>query len=63
MKHKLTIASDGDENVKILLDGEQVGAFNHDEHGWDGMESAIAVAIAEKLGMAIEHTNLEQEQP
>ena len=61
MKHKLTIASDGDEHIQILLDGEQVGSFNHDEHGWSGMFSAadLAIAIAKKLDIETEHTNME----
>ncbi len=40
-----------DENLSIVVDGEEVAAFNHDEHGSAGMDAAIrsARAVAEAL--------------
>jgi hypothetical protein len=64
MKHKLIIASDGDDNIKIMLDGETMGNFNHDEHGWSGMEAAttLASAIAKKLNIEVIHADMEDSE-
>ena len=56
MSHVITIAhEDGDEQLEIFVDGATVGYFNHDDHGWSGMEAAksLAVAIAERLGLEV----------
>lgn len=51
-KHKFEILSDGDECWEIWLNSEKIGAFNHDEHGWAGIEVGVnlAKAIAKKIG-------------
>lgn len=40
---------------EILVDGETVGNFDHDTHGWVGMEAAekLAIAIAKKLNIDV----------
>ncbi|MFA7290874.1 MAG: hypothetical protein WC023_01375 [Rhodocyclaceae bacterium] len=55
---KITLDRPDDEHLTILLDGEEVGRFNHDEHGWSGMESAekLATRLAGKLGIEVEET-------
>lgn len=48
-----------DEHMTILIDGEAIGSFNHDQHGWVGMGAVenIVKKIAEKLGVEVEETD------
>lgn len=64
MNHKMVIKHSDDECFTILLDGEEVGYFNHDRHGWDGMEAAekLARSIAGKLGIEVEETYGDDEE-
>jgi len=47
---------DDDEKLTITVNGEEVGSFNHDEHGWEGMDIAVSLAakIAEACGAEFE---------
>lgn len=53
----VTIVWPDDDHVSIEVNGEQVAAASHDEHGWSGMEAVVktATAIAEAAGWDI-HT-------
>ncbi len=64
MTHKLVICHYDDERFTIVLDGEEMGDFNHDRHGWAGMESAkdLAYRMAEKLEIEVEETYAEEEE-
>lgn len=44
-----------DEHLEIIIDDRVVGNFDHDQHGWSGMESAkrLATVIAEQVGIMI----------
>ena len=56
MSHVITIAhEDGDEQLEIFVDGQSVGSFDHDRHGWSGMEGAVSLAeeIAKKLDLEV----------
>lgn len=58
MAHKFTLNRPTEERLDIFLDGECVGAYNHDAHGWQGMEDAEALVrqIAKKLDVEVEET-------
>lgn len=55
---KITLNRPTEDLLNVLVDGEHVGSFDHDRHGWAGMEAAekLAVKLAEKLGIEIEET-------
>ena len=56
MSHVITIAhEDGDEQLEIFVDGDSVGTFDHDNHGWSGMDAAVRLAekIAKKLDLEV----------
>ena len=55
-KNKITLVNTDDENLVIKLNGKEIARFNHDEHGWAGMESAesLVTTLAEKLGIPVE---------
>lgn len=55
---KITLNRTDDERLTILVDGEEVGSFDHDQHGWSGMEAAekLATRMAGKLGIEVEET-------
>jgi hypothetical protein len=44
-----------DEQVDILLYGEELISVNHDEHGWDGIQVALNLSrtFARKLGAEV----------
>lgn len=54
-EHTFEILSDGDERFEVWLDGKRLMGFNHDEHGWSGIEAAIDLtkAIAESLSAKV----------
>lgn len=58
MANKLTLNQPDDERLTILVNGDEVGSVNHDQHGWAGMEAAekLARRIAAKLGIEVEET-------
>ncbi|KVP17258.1 hypothetical protein [Burkholderia ubonensis] len=43
------------ERFDVEVDGESIAQFNHDEHGWAGMESAknLVEQLGEKLGFDV----------
>lgn len=47
-----------DEVLIILMDGEEIGQYTHDNDGWVGIETADTLVrnIAERLGATIEVT-------
>jgi hypothetical protein len=55
----MTLNQPDEEHLTILIDGEEVGSFDHDSHGWAGIEAGanLAMSIAKKLGLEIEETN------
>lgn len=52
MKNEFTIIYTDDENMEVQLDGNLIGYFNHDSHGWVGMESAEK--LVEKIAHALQ---------
>ena len=44
--------------VTVSVDGECIAYFNHDAHGWSGMQAAenLVTCLAEKLGIEVEET-------
>jgi hypothetical protein len=38
------VRPDGGEALEIFLNGQELGRFNHDEHGWSGMHDAVDLA-------------------
>ena len=58
MTHKIVFNYSDDEHMTIALDGEVIGYFNHDQHGWSGMSDAkeLASTLADKLGIETETT-------
>ena len=56
MTNKLTITKLDDESFTIAINGDVVGRFTHDEHGWAGMEAAekLARVIADKLNIKVD---------
>ena len=54
----ITLNRPTEDLLNVLVDGEPVGSFDHDQHGWAGMEAAekLVVKLAEKLGIEIEET-------
>lgn len=48
----ISLESDNDEHVSVVLDGEEVIEANHDEHGWKGMDLIVTAAkkIADATG-------------
>lgn len=47
-----------DEAFDIECNKQDVGSFNHDQHGWSGMEAAerLVQRIASVTGATVEHT-------
>lgn len=58
--HTIRLNRPDDERLEILVDGESVGDFDHDRHGWSGIEAAekLATAIAGKLGIPVIETEV-----
>jgi hypothetical protein len=54
--NKFTISYSNEEFMTVSLSGECLGTFNHDEHGWSGMEAVrtLVVSIAKKLDIPVE---------
>lgn len=50
-----TIKTEDYEDMKLYLNGELIGSYNHDEHGWAGMESVerVVKVIATKIGAKV----------
>lgn len=44
------------EEFEVRVNGDEVGTFNHDTHGWSGMEAAAAFAhrVADATGAIFE---------
>jgi hypothetical protein len=61
--HTICLNRPDDERLEILVNGESVGDFDHDRHGWSGMEAAedLATAIAGKLGIPLIETAVDGE--
>ena len=55
MKHTIAFVAPDEETLEIHIDGENVGNFNHDDHGWNGMQAAqqLMRAVARKLNFEI----------
>lgn len=53
-----TFHNPDDEVLIILMDGEELGQYTHDNDGWVGIEAAETLVrnIAERLGATIEVT-------
>lgn len=53
---RIEIMRPTDEHLDILVDGEVIASFTHDDHGWSGMEAAeqLVVRLAGKLGLEVE---------
>ncbi len=53
---RIGIRRPDEEHMEVWLNGEQIGALNHDEHGWDGMRTAEALVlqIAAAVGVEVE---------
>jgi hypothetical protein len=49
----ITIVRQGERNLSIEVNGEQVASASQEEHGWSGMEAVAetARAIAEAAGL------------
>lgn len=58
MTQQITINYRDEETVEILANGKFVGSFNHDEHGWVGMDAGESVVrrLADALGIEIIET-------
>ena len=56
---RIEIMRPTDEHLDILVDGEVIASFNHDDHGWSGMEAAeqLVVRLAGKLGLEVEEVD------
>lgn len=50
------ISKPDDETLELFLRDRSMGTFNHDEHGWAGMEAAEALFrnIASELGVTVQ---------
>ena len=55
MDHVIAIARPDEEHLEIFVDDVEVGTFDHDRHGWDGMKSAetLVLRIADQLGLQV----------
>jgi hypothetical protein len=55
VRQTLLIRHLDDETFSILVDGEEVGWVNHDDHGWAGMKLAedLARGIAKVADMKV----------
>jgi hypothetical protein len=53
----------GEESLQILLNGEELGYYNHDEDGWQGMEAVqmLAEKLALRFGALLVHEEGEEE--
>ena len=53
---RIEIQRPTDEHIDILVDGDVIASFNHDDHGWSGMEAAeqLVIRFAGKLGLEVE---------
>lgn len=53
-----TLNNIDDEALVILMDGEEIGQYTHDNDGWVGIEAAESLVrnITERLGATIEVT-------
>ena len=64
MKHKFTFNRVDEELLEISLDGKMLGSYDHDTHGWGGMEAAerLLTRIAKMLDIEIEHVEGEVDE-
>lgn len=58
MMTTFTFHNPDDEVLIILMDGDEIGHYNHDIDGWHGISAAESLVrnIAERLGATIEVT-------
>ena len=56
MIKRISMFSEDEEQLEIRINGETVGTYNHDDHGWAGMQAAeqLAEQFAKALGLKIE---------
>ena len=49
---RITIEWVDDEMFEVLFDGEVIGTYDHDEHGWSGMRAVevLVVELNKRLG-------------
>lgn len=47
-----------DETIIISLNGVELGQYDHDQHGWVGMEAVedLVQTIAHELNFEVKHT-------
>lgn len=64
MTKKITIKRTYDESFSVSIGEKNLGSFNHDQHGWDGMEAveSIIEGIATELNIEIEDIYSEDEE-
>lgn len=55
----ITIRETSDESFEVLLNDQYLHSFNHDQHGWAGMQAVrdIVISLAEKLNIPINETD------
>ena len=61
-KHAFSILELEDDYIEFYLDGKLLGRFNHEDHGYTGMQAAynLVYAIAQTLGIEVELGSLEE---
>lgn len=54
-KHVFTFVQKSDEAFEVTLNDKFLGAFNHDQDGWGGMETVerLVAAIAKEIGAQV----------
>jgi hypothetical protein len=64
-KNIITIQYHSDEeSFEVQLNGEYLKSYNHDQHGWEGMDVAkeLVFSLAAKLGIIVEETYASEDE-